>query len=82
VNKYLHIVASFGFLFTLNYDARKHKLKKKLKKVCAEILCTFVSVLPLFCSKNVANKMMLENAVILLQSGMFKRTNCNAVVAK
>ena len=57
-------------------------LKKKLKKVCAEILCTFVSVLPLFCSKNVANKMMLENAVILLQSGMFKRTNCNAVVAK
>jgi len=27
VNKYLHTVASFGFLFTLNYDARNHELK-------------------------------------------------------
>jgi len=27
VNKYLHNVASVGFLFTLNYDARNHKLK-------------------------------------------------------
>jgi len=30
VNKYLHTVASVGFLFTLNYDARNHELKKKL----------------------------------------------------
>jgi len=29
VNKYLHTVASFGFLLTLNYDARNHELKKK-----------------------------------------------------
>jgi len=28
VNKYLHTVASVGFLFTLNYDARNHELKK------------------------------------------------------
>jgi len=28
VNKYLHTVASVGFLFTLVYDARNHKLKK------------------------------------------------------
>jgi len=29
VNKYLRTVASVGFLFTLNYDARNHELKKK-----------------------------------------------------
>jgi len=29
VNKYLHTVASVGFLFTLNYDAWNHDLKKK-----------------------------------------------------
>ena len=29
VNKYLHTVVSVGFLFTLNYDARNHELKKK-----------------------------------------------------
>ena len=28
VNKYLHTVASVGFLFTLNYDARNHEFKK------------------------------------------------------
>jgi len=28
VNTYLHTVASVGFLFTLNYDARNHELKK------------------------------------------------------
>ena len=28
MNKYLHTVASLGFLFTLNYDARNHELKK------------------------------------------------------
>jgi len=27
VNKYPHTVASVGFLFTLNYDARNHELK-------------------------------------------------------
>jgi len=27
VNKYLHTVASVGFLFTLNYDAQNHELK-------------------------------------------------------
>ena len=27
VNKYLRTVASVGFLFTLNYDARNHELK-------------------------------------------------------
>ena len=27
VNKYLHTVASDGFLFALNYDARNHELK-------------------------------------------------------
>ena len=27
VNKYLHTVASVGFLFTLNYDARNNELK-------------------------------------------------------
>ena len=27
VNKYLHTVASVGFLFTLNYNARNHELK-------------------------------------------------------
>ena len=27
VNKYLHTVASVGFLFILNYDARNHELK-------------------------------------------------------
>jgi len=27
VNKYLHAVASVGFLFTLNYDARNQELK-------------------------------------------------------
>ena len=26
VNKYLHVVAPVGFLFTLNYDARNHEL--------------------------------------------------------
>jgi len=29
VNKHLHTVASVGFLFTLNYDAQNHELKKK-----------------------------------------------------
>jgi len=29
VNKYLHTVAFVGFLFTMNYDARNHELKKK-----------------------------------------------------
>ena len=28
MNKYLHTVASVGSLFTLNYDARNHELKK------------------------------------------------------
>jgi len=28
MNKYLHTVASVGFLFTLNCDARNHELKK------------------------------------------------------
>ena len=28
MNKYLHTVASVGFLFTLNYDARNQELKK------------------------------------------------------
>jgi len=27
VNKYLHTLASVGFLFALNYDARNHELK-------------------------------------------------------
>ena len=27
MNKYLHTVASVGFLFTFNYDARNHELK-------------------------------------------------------
>ena len=27
MNKYVHTVASVGFLFTLNYDARNHELK-------------------------------------------------------
>ena len=31
VNKYLHTVASVGFLFTLNYNARNHELKKKIQ---------------------------------------------------
>ena len=31
MNKYLHTVASVGFLFTLNYDARNHELTKCLK---------------------------------------------------
>jgi len=26
VNKYMHIVASVGFLFTLNYDEQNHEL--------------------------------------------------------
>jgi len=30
VDKYLHTVASVGSLFTLNYDARNHEIKKKL----------------------------------------------------
>jgi len=30
VNKYLHTVASVGFLFTLNYDAWNHELKTKI----------------------------------------------------
>ena len=29
MNKYLRTVASVGFLFTLNYDARNNELKKK-----------------------------------------------------
>ena len=33
VNKYPHTVASVGFLFTLNYDARNHELKKKIKNI-------------------------------------------------
>ena len=28
VNKYLHTVATVGFLFTLNYDAWNHELQK------------------------------------------------------
>jgi len=28
VNKYLHTVASFVFIITLNYEARNHELKK------------------------------------------------------
>ena len=28
LNKYLHTVASVGILFTLNYDAQNHELKK------------------------------------------------------
>jgi len=33
VNKYLHTVASVGFLFTLNYDARNRELKVKVISV-------------------------------------------------
>jgi len=33
VNKHLHTVASVGFLFTLNYDARNHELKKKAQNL-------------------------------------------------
>jgi len=29
VNKYLHTVASVGFLFTLNYDARNHERERE-----------------------------------------------------
>jgi len=29
VDGYLHTVASVGFLFILNFDARNHELKKK-----------------------------------------------------
>ena len=36
MNKYLHTVASVGFLFTLNYDARNHELKKKDKSLYFE----------------------------------------------
>ena len=32
MNKYLHTLASVGFLFTLNYDARNHEIKKKKLK--------------------------------------------------
>jgi len=37
VNKYLHTVASVGFLFTLNYDARNHELKISFD-VCISML--------------------------------------------
>ena len=30
MNKYLHTVASVGFVFTLNYDARNLELKKMI----------------------------------------------------
>jgi len=30
VNKYLHTVASVGFLFTFNYEARNHELKERI----------------------------------------------------
>ena len=33
MNKYLHTVASVGFLFTLNYDAWNHELKIYIPKV-------------------------------------------------
>jgi len=33
VNKYQHTVASVGFLFTLNYDAWNHELKKKTEEI-------------------------------------------------
>jgi len=47
VNKYLHTVASIGFLFTLNYDARNHELKTSLyvvneHKKCKCLTCVYV----------------------------------------
>jgi len=41
VNKYLHTVASVGFLFTLNYDARNHELKKNQLHVTCFIISLF-----------------------------------------
>jgi len=38
VNKYLHTVASVGFLFTLNYDAQNHELEIYDVGVCTEVL--------------------------------------------
>ena len=35
MNKYLHTVASVGFLFTLNYDARNHELKENVERYFA-----------------------------------------------
>ena len=50
MNKYLHTVASVGFLFTLNYDARNHELKIYLWLLC---LCVKVSRLLHFVSKEI-----------------------------
>ena len=43
VNKYLHTVASVGFLLTLNYDARNHE-----PKICCSCLGGIVVILCVF----------------------------------
>jgi len=46
VNKYLHTVASVGFLFTLNYDARNHELKISLNTLNKHELFQFNGLHP------------------------------------
>jgi len=43
VNKYLNFVASVGFLFTLNYDAWNHELKKKRKEMVDFMVNHFIT---------------------------------------
>ena len=54
VNKYLHTVGSVGFLFTFNYDARNHELKKKIRcfdshdrhiSLCAYLKCNWLQMM-------------------------------------
>ena len=54
MNKYLHTVASVGFLFTLNYDARNHELKKN-QYTCMIISHSFLRM------RNVSGKSRREN---------------------
>ena len=39
VNKYLHTVASVGFLFALNYDARNHELIIYMFVCYKQVMC-------------------------------------------
>ena len=48
MNKYLHTVASVGFLFTLNYDARSHEIKKNGRFLLTSTLNTEVINFPHF----------------------------------
>ena len=60
MNKYLHTVACVGFLFTLNYDARNHELKKKQLFSYADHCFNAILTMSDFCTYRCKSKIVSE----------------------